>query len=247
MHVTSQGPESEMSVLLRSPNRYVKPLKMIRNAILSQRSSFFERQNSVLSHDGPVTPSREAYIASLVTQSRVYQSSVQFIPGSSYMTATVSGFTDASGLRPVKLSETMHVAPKCCSYSSNDPGFPCLYEIAILCEKNGQANNHTSFHENTWQIPGSRSTKTFHFHLFRRQILMTSLWLSCALSWNVKMSKYPKPFRHLLLLLWNMSGSITVSSELPSNLIIIFPVALLSPAGNRVGLERPTKNFLLVK
>lgn len=156
MHVTSQGAECEMAASLRNHIRCVEPQKMIHKAILSQRSSFLERQQRAVSHSGPVPPSIEQHIAKLIGKSKVYRSSIVFTAGTNQTEATVRSVTNGSQLRTVKFTEVLNSPPCCCAYSADGTGFPCLHGVSVICEKHGIRNVHkfvdSRHHTAAWKL-----------------------------------------------------------------------------------------------
>lgn len=76
---TSQGAEIQMSASLKNRLRACKSQKMLSHVLLTQRTAFLKRQVVALSCGDPVPPFFERHIASLITRSRVYQSTVEFL------------------------------------------------------------------------------------------------------------------------------------------------------------------------
>lgn len=137
---TSQGAESQMSAALRNHIRSVEPQQMLKKVFHTYREGCLSRATAALNCKSPVPPHVERHLASLISKSRVYQGSVQFIAGTGQMEATVRSETDASVERHVVLSDSPQTVPSCCAYSKLGTGYPCFHGVAIIAERFGSTN-----------------------------------------------------------------------------------------------------------
>ena len=94
----------------------------------------------------PVPTHVEQRLSNLIRRASVYQPSVEFMPGTQEMKATVTSFTDGSVRRLEILKEAPSESPECCAYSKMNTGIPCLHGIVVLSEKYGASNLNNFIH-----------------------------------------------------------------------------------------------------
>ena len=119
---------------------------MLEKVIYTMHSNFMRRKLRAINHANPVPPHVEQRLAKLIQRASVYQQSVEFIPGTQEMKATVTSLTDRSVRRLMILKEDPSETPQCCAYSKMNTGIPCLHGIAVLSEKYGASTLYKFIH-----------------------------------------------------------------------------------------------------
>lgn len=120
--------------------RAVAPQTMLGKVVSTLRSKLLQHEADALYCDDPVPPTFKRNSAHLLTKSRAYQSSLEFIYGTNFMKSTVIIQVDGSQIIRVVLSSEAFSPPLCGSYFTNGDGFPCWHGVAVICEKYSSMN-----------------------------------------------------------------------------------------------------------
>lgn len=109
---------------------------MLHKLVNIQRSRFLTKKQEALA------PNFEKILSKLMEKARIYLESIQWIWDTNQMEATVLSRKEVSARRHVVISSEPQTPPSCCAYSKVGDGFPCLYGVAVICEKYGSVNIH---------------------------------------------------------------------------------------------------------
>jgi hypothetical protein len=137
--VTSQGAESSMNAALKNNIRNVEPMAALQNIVMSQFNKFNRVKKEAMSCLSMVPPRIEALLAGLVLKAQAYPSVVP-VAGTDFMRWAVRSLSNPAIVRQVVMPTEPQTVPKCCDYSKDGTGFPCLHGVAAIIQKHGVVN-----------------------------------------------------------------------------------------------------------